>query len=386
MKITQVYELVNNMTKEVLGETEVLQEDLSNVVDIGGKLQEKLGVDNYCNELANRIGRTIFVNRPYSGELQTILKDYWEYGSILAKVRGEIPEAIENESWELVDGASYDPHVYKKPKVYEKFYNQATTFQIQVSITSLQVQESLKSPEDYVKFISMIEGNVQLSMEIKIEELAKRCVNNFIGETLFDAYKSGTTYTGVGNTRAINLFARYKASHPDTTLTVATALQDKEFIRYCVEVMTLTMNRMKAVSKLYNIEGTTKHTPKDYLHVVLLNDFESATQVYLQSDTYHNELVSLPKHETISYWQGSGTDFAFDSVSKINVITAKSNNVTASGILGVMFDDEALGVLQPRREVTTMNTPNAQFMNYWHKFTSRYFNDLAENFVVFFIA
>ena len=196
MKITQVYELVNNMTKEVLGETEVLQEDLSNVVDIGGKLQDKLGVDNYCNELANRIGRTIFVNRPYSGELQTILKDYWEYGSILAKVRGEIPEAIENESWELVDGASYDPHVYKKPKVYEKFYNQASTFQIQVSITTLQVQESLKSPEDYVKFISMIEGNVQLSMEIKIEELAKRCVNNFIGETLFDAYKSGTTFTG----------------------------------------------------------------------------------------------------------------------------------------------------------------------------------------------
>lgn len=121
MKITQVYELVNNMTKEVLGETEVLQEDLSNVVDIGGKLQDKLGVDNYCNELANRIGRTIFVNRPYSGELQTILKDYWEYGSILAKVRGEIPEAIENESWELVDGASYDPHVYKNQKFMKSF-------------------------------------------------------------------------------------------------------------------------------------------------------------------------------------------------------------------------------------------------------------------------
>ena len=79
----------------------------------------------------------------------------------------------------------------------------------------------------------------------------------------------------------------------------------------------------------------------------------------------------------------------------VNITTASGKTVAQGGIigmvfdkkaLGVMFDDEALGILQPRREVTTMNTPNAQFMNYWHKFTSRYFNDLAENFVVFFIA
>ena len=124
----------------------------------------------------------------------------------------------------------------------------------------------------------------------------------------------------------------------------------------------------------------------DYLHVGLLSDFAKAADAYLQSDTYHNEFTKLPNAETVPYWQASGTSYDFDSVSKIDVKTASNNTVSQTGILGVMFDRDALGVTNLDRRVTTNYNPKAEFYSNWYKFDAGYFNDLSENFVVFFVA
>ena len=90
--------------------------------------------------------------------------------------------------------------------------------------------------------------------------------------------------------------------------------------------------------------------------------------------------------ETVPFWQGTGTDYSFGAVSKINVKTPTGKTVEQDGILGVVFDRDALGVANFNRRVTTNWNPKAEFWNYWHKQDARYFNDYQEQCVVFYIA
>lgn len=384
MQVKQIYTLVNDVTKEVLGKEALMLEDLSNVVDVGTEIINANAVDNYVRTLVDRIGRVVFVNRPYSGGAPSVLMDGWEYGSVLEKIAADIPEATENESWELEDGVSYDPNIFYKPKVYAKFFNSKVTFEVPVSITERQVKESFTSPTQLNAFLSMIYNAVDKSMTIKLDGLVERTINSMIGETFHAEFADGK-YTGKTSVKAVNLLYEYNTAF-SKTLTVAQAMKDPEFIRYASYAMGLYIDRMKKISTLFNIGGRDRFTPRDMLHLVALNDFDKAASTYLYGDTYHNQFVSLPKYETVPYWQGSGVDYSFDSISQINIKTGSGDTINAKGIIAVMFDRDALGVTNLNRRVTTNYNPKAEFFSNWYKFDAGYFNDLNENFVVFYVA
>jgi hypothetical protein len=383
MTVAQIYDIINPITKEILGETAVVNEDLSNIVDIGKELFDATEVDNYVKSLVNHIGRVIFVNRPYSGGAPSVLMDGWEYGSVLEKISAELPEATENESWELTDGASYDPNIFYKPKVSAKFFNKKVTFEIPMSFTEKQVKESFSNASQLNGFLSMLYNAVDKSMTIKIDSLVMRTINNMIAETLHDFSNIGD-YTGTG-IRAVNLLKLYN-DDKGTTLTAEKSIKDPDFIRFASYIMGLYMERLSKISSLFNIGGKDRFTPRDLLHVILLSDFAKASDSYSMSSTFHNEFVALPKGEIVPYWQGSGTDYSFNSVSSINVKTASGDTVNASGIIGVMFDRDALGVTNLDRRVTTNYNPKAEFFSNWYKFDAGYFNDMNENFVLFYVA
>lgn len=383
MTVAQIYNIINPITKEILGETAVVNEDLSNIVDIGKEIFDATDVDNYVKSLVNHIGRVIFVNRPYSGGAPSVLMDGWEYGSVLEKISAELPEATENESWELTDGASYDPNIFYKPKVSAKFFNKRVTFEIPMSFTERQVKESFSNASQLNGFLSMLYNAVDKSMTIKIDSLVMRTINNMIAETLHDFNNSGD-YTGTG-IRAINLLKLYN-DDKGTDLTAEKSIKDPDFIRFASYIMGLYMERLSKISSLFNIGGKDRFTPRDLLHVILLSDFAKASDSFSMSSTFHNEFVALPKGEIVPYWQGSGTDYSFTSVSSINVKTASGDTVSASGILGVMFDRDALGVTNLDRRVTTNYNPKAEFFSNWYKFDAGYFNDMNENFVLFYVA
>lgn len=384
MQVKQIYTLVNDVTKEVLGKEALMLEDLSNVVDVGTEIINANAVDNYVRTLVDRIGRVVFVNRPYSGGAPSVLMDGWEYGSVLEKIAADIPEATENESWELEDGVSYDPNIFYKPKVYAKFFNSKVTFEVPVSITERQVKESFTSPTQLNAFLSMIYNAVDKSMTIKLDGLVERTINSMIGETFHAEFADGN-YTEKTSVKAVNLLYEYNTAFTKT-LTVAQAMKDPEFIRYASYAMGLYIDRMKKISTLFNIGGRDRFTPRDMLHLVALNDFDKAASTYLYGDTYHNQFVSLPKYETVPYWQASGVDYSFDSISQINIKTGSGDTINAKGILAVMFDRDALGVTNLNRRVTTNYNPKAEFFSNWYKFDAGYFNDLNENFVVFYVA
>lgn len=392
MTVKQVAELVNNATNEALGydadgnAIAPLNEDLSNVVDVGNAVFNASAVDNYVKSLVNHIGKVVFVNRPYSGSAPSVLVDGWEYGSVLEKISSDLPEATENESWELENGTSYDPNIFYQPKVEAKFFNKRVTFEVPMSFTEKQVKESFSSAEQLNGFISMLYNEVEKSMTVKLDELIMRTINNFTATTLYNEYPDAD-YTTRSGVRAVNLLYKYNQQY-NTALTAEQAIYSPEFIRYAVTEMKRTRRRMSKISRVFNIGKKARFTPTDMLKTVLLEDFRANAEVYLYDGVgqFKDGNLQLPASEGVAYWQGSGDDYDFDSVSKIDVTTAESNSVTATGILAVMFDRDALGVANLDRRTTSNYNPKAEFYSNWSKMDAGYWNDQNENFVCFFVA
>ena len=374
MLMTQVYELANSVTQEVLGETAVVNEDLSNVVDIGDQIANLNLLDHYVRTLVDHIGKMIFVNRSYSGTAPSILMDSWEYRSILEKVTYDgLPEAEENESWELTDGEEYNPNIFTQPQVSAKFFDKRVTFEVPMSFAERQVKSAFSSAAQLNAFFSMIYTAIDKSMTVKTDGLIERTINNFIGETL---------YTGANTPRSINVLASYNTA-AGASLTADEAIYNPEFIRHASYLIKLYSDRLVKISTLFNGGGKDRFTPKDMQKIVMLSEFKTAADVYLQSDTFHKELTSLPNADEVPYWQGSGVAYDFKSTSAINVKTSAGNTVAQAGILCAIFDRDALGVSNLSKRVTTDWNAKGEFWNNWYKFDAGYFNDFNENGIVF---
>ena len=394
MQVKQIYTLINSVSKEVLGNSEIVSEDLTGLVDLGNEVFNQNAVDNYVKSLVNHIGKVVFVNRPYAGKIPSVLMDAWEFGSVLEKISADLPEAEENKSWDLKDGTEYSQDVFHKPKVTAKFFNSRVTFEVPVSITERQVKESFSNAEQLNAFLSMIYNAVEKSITIKTDALIMRTINNMIAQTLladsesFGGGESGSAaanYTSASTARCVNLLKLYN-DNKGTTLTAAKALTDPDFIKFASYTIGLYTDRLASISNVFNIGGKPRFTPRENLHVVLLSDFEKAARAYLYSDTYNKEQVLLPNAESVPFWQGSGTKYDFESTAHIKIKETGGKSVEISGVLGVMFDRDALGVCNLNRRVTTNYNAKAEFFNNYYKFDAGYFNDTNENFVVFFVA
>lgn len=379
MKVTQLKDIVNTVTGEVLGKDNLVAEDLSNLVDVGNEIINTDNVDNYVKKLIDRIGKVIFVNRLYAGGVPSVLMDSWEFGSIVEKISADMPEADENDSWNLQDGTTYSQDTFYQPKVSAKFFNSKVTFDVKLSFTTQQVKESFSSVNELNAFLSMLETGVKNSMTVKLDSLIMRTINNMTAQTLYKGQAM----------QKVNLLTGYNAL-TGQQLTASKALLDKEFLKYASLVIKQYQARITKMSTLFNQGSKARFTNINDLHTVLLSDFADSAEVYLMSDTYHNDNVSLPQHETVPYWQGSGKTYAFTDTSTINVKindgTKTAKAVTQSGIVGVMFDTNALGVSNLNQRTTTAYNARAEFYTNFYKMDAGYFNDLNENFVVFYVA
>lgn len=379
MKVTQLKDIVNTVTSEVLGKEDVVSEDLSNLVDVGNEIINTDNVDNYVKKLIDRIGKVIFVNRLYAGGVPSVLMDSWEFGSIVEKISADMPEADENDSWKLENGQEYSQDTFYQPQVSAKFFNSKVTFDVKLSFTTQQVKESFTSVNELNAFLSMLETGVKNSMTVKLDSLIMRTINNMTAQTLYKGQAM----------QKVNLLTAYNTA-TGTKLTADKALLDKDFLKFASLIIKKYQARITKMSKLFNQGEKARFTNINDLHTVLLSDFADSAEVYLMSDTYHNDTVSLPQHETVPYWQGSGKKYSFADVStikvKINDGTKTAKDVTQAGIVGVMFDTNALGVSNLNQRTTTAYNARAEFYTNFYKMDAGYFNDLNENFVVFYIA
>lgn len=393
MNVEQIYQVVNTVTTEVLGESAIVNEDLSNIVDVGQTIANlgSAAFENYTRTLIDHIGRVVFVNRPYAGSAPSVLMDAWEYGSILEKIQADMPTAQANDSWQLTDGQTYVQDTFRKPNVSAKFFNNRTTFETQMSFAERQVKSAFDSVSQLNAFFSMLDTAIYNGQTVKTDALIMRTINNAIATTIANSFGNGTGagYSTGTSVKAVNLLYMYNQNYPDATInTLAEAMSNDRFIRFASYNMALYVDRMRKLSTVFNIGGKARFTPQDRLHFVMLNDFAKAADVYNQSDTFHEQFTALPNAETVPYWQGSGTNYDLDSITSINVSIDNggdtATDIVASGIIGVMFDRDALGVCNQDRRVTTHYNARAEFFNNWYKVDAQYFNDFNENIVVFY--
>ena len=380
MRVDQVYEIVNDLTRVYIGEEDLISEDLNNIVDIGKRVIDLSNLDKYVNSLIDRIGKVKFVDRVYTTKTPSLLMESWEFGAILEKIQYEgLPEAEINDTWELENGVSYDTNIFTKPNVSAKFFSKKVTYDIPMSFARKQIESAFTSRGQINSFFSMIENTIDKSMTVKIDSLAMMALNNMIGISLNN--NNGLT--------KVNLLTIYNQKF-DQTLAAADAIYDPGFIRYASYVISLYIERMQRLSKLFNAGEKERFTGSPTLKAIMLSEFASAGKVYLESDTFHNEMVKLPSMDTVPYWQGSGTNYDFNSTSKIDVTinngTQAGAQVTQTGILAVLFDREAVAVSNLDRRVRTHMNERAEFVNNWYKFDCGYFNDPDENFIVFYVA
>lgn len=384
MKVDQIYEIINTITAEQLGDSVIVNEDLSNLVDLGQQFTDTVGLDNFVRSLVDHVGKVVFVDRVYGGRAPSVLVDGWEYGSILEKISVSLPEAQENEIWDLQDGESYDPYVFKKPNVTAKFFNDRITFDIQLSITTKQVKSAFDNVGQMNAFMSMLYTSVANSATVKTDALIMRAINNMIGETLYAEFPSGT-YTGVSGVRAVNLLKLYNDTVAEAeTLTADEFIRTPEAIRFAVKTFKNYIDRIKVMSTLFNMGGQERFTPDDRLHLIMLSEFANAADIYLQSDTFNDQYTALPSAERTVYWQGSGIDYGFSSTSAIKIQTSAGHTIDVSGVLAVMFDRDALGVANVDRFVTSAYNAKGDFTNNFYHFTQGMWNDGNENFIVFY--
>lgn len=388
MKVEQIYEIVNDVQEQILGTqvldddgnvvtgaTNVLQQDLSNIVDVGREILNLTSVDNYVRKLNDRIAKTLFVNRPYAGTCTSVLMDAWEYGAIVQKIAyEELPEAEENPAWNLQNGQSYDYTKFTSPKVSAKFFGNKTTFQIPMSFPKEQVKSAFSSASELNAFYSMIETGINTSATVKTDLLIASTINNFTAGII----KANNPM------QSVNLLKMYNEQFPEDEQTVISCLTSPEFIRYATMQISLWSSRMIRLSKLFNVGGKDRFSSYQNQHMIALDVFTKASKMYLESDTYNKEEVALPKCEEVPYWQACGNDYSFDAISKIYVKNGEMD-VQKKGILAIIFDRNALGVSNVKNHNESIYNPVGEFFNNWYKYDAGYFNDFNENGVVFYV-
>ncbi|MBO7713757.1 MAG: hypothetical protein J6S85_09325 [Methanobrevibacter sp.] len=378
MEVTQIADIVNQTTLEITGKEDLASSDLNKVVEIGSEvIDNDKTLDHYTNSLIDRIGKVVFVNRPYTGSTPSVMMDSWEYGAILEKIQYEgLPEAEDNDSWNLVDGQSYDPNVFHKPTVSAKFYSERRTFDIEMSFARRQIKTAFTSGAQIQAFFAMIETAISNGMTVKMDSLVQFTLANAIATIYSNKLTHPIQY--------YDLVTAYRTATGDSTVTPENAMVKPEFTRWASMTIKRVIARMRRLNTLFNTGEKYRHTPKDRLHLILHSDFTAAAEAYLYGDTYHNEFVKLPQAEEVPFWQGSGKSFNWSDTSKIIVTpTGGDSPVTVNNIVGIAFDRDALGVSNLDRRVTTNWNPKAEFTNNWYKFDAGYFNDFNENIVVF---
>lgn len=399
MKVTQIASVLNlTIEKEITGEVDLIKEDLSNIVDVGKAVtslfQSGNDVNSFVSTLIDQIGKVQFVDRTYRSQAPNILKDSFEYGSILMKVRAEVPDFQENTTWKLgalngygiKDKEELDPFVISAPTATQKVYNSKVTYEAPITIGEVQLKQAFTSAEEMGRFIAMIENRIQLKMTLSTDALIMRTINNLIGLKIGRANASPSASDNV-----VNLLAIYNAAvGAGNTLTAEAALRNTDFLRFATKTISLYKEYMKSASTKYNEGGYLTFTPEDRLKFVVLSEFAKDMETYLYSDTYHNEFVKLAGYSTVPYWQsqGEGVDnFAIRSAIDVACTDGTSNfAVVQEGIVAVLFDDEAAAVVNENYRVTSQYNARGEYTNYFYKWDAGYMNDIMENCVVFLVA
>lgn len=375
--VNQVYQMVNDAAKEALGQQAVTVKDTGSLVSLGEQIQVTENVETFYKTLVNRIGRTVVAVRAFEINERSVMRNEMEWGVIYQKISFKPRNAVENPSWKTETQANpYD--IEPQTTVVQKLFSVMGTYSYEDSIPDYQLFTAFTTPAAMAAFISGIYTNMYNYLKIAEANLANLAVNTYMAGAM----------SGTNTAQKRNLLKEYNDKFTKT-LTVEQALTDASFLKFASKTINDTIKQFTSPSAIFNAEGIVRQTTKDKLVVEVLSQFATATTSYMESDTYHNELVKLPRYEEVNYWQASGTGFSFEDVSTIdiqNANIAKGAEVKKTGIVAFVHDYDAVASIIYRRRSNSIYNPRAERYNVMEKADKGYAVDLSENGVVFYMA
>lgn len=387
MKVKQISSMLNTVFGEILGDTGLITEDMSNLVSAGQIITSSTqfgdNFENYAGKIVDKVGRTVFADRVYRAKDLGIWRDSWEYGSVLEKIRVDVGDYEDNCEWDLTKpgttGLDYNENLqqhieelfkFVPASTQAKYFNLKTTFKTVISITRKQLKSAFNGASEMARFIGMIENRIMSKMEIAKDQLQRRTLVNLIGTKVH----AGTV---------VDLKAEFEAAGGATIATLAAALKDPDFLKFAAKKVTMDREFMTEPSKIYNDGDFYTHTPIEDSRLIVLADLDAGLKFNLYGDTYNEEFVKLNNYKTVPFWQGSGTAMALADRSSINIKTAGGDTVNAGGILGILFDRDAAMVCNEDPEVRSQYNADGNFTNYFYTYDCSFFNDFDENAIVY---
>lgn len=388
MKVNQISGLLNSVFGEVLGETGLISEDLSNLVSAGTVITSSTdfgdNFDNYAKAIVDKVGKTIFADRIYRAKDLGIWRDYFEYGSVLEKIRVDVGEYEDNCEWDLTKmgttGLDYNENIqnhieelfkFVPANVQAKYFNLKTTFKTVISITRKQLKSAFDSASSMARFIGMIENRILSKMEIAKEELQRRAIGNFIGTKI------------ATNSNVVDLKAAFEAAGGAVIASFDAALQNADFLRFAAKRITMDREFMTQPSKIYNDGQFYSHTPVEDSRLIVLSDLDAGLKFNLYGDTYNEEFVKLDNYKTIPFWQGTGVSMGIAARSALNITTSSGQTVKRNGILGILFDRDGIMACNEDPEVRSQYNADGNFTNFFYCYDASFYNDFDENGIIY---
>lgn len=384
--ISQIKDIVNDAAEDALGTSVAAQElDTTSFVSLGKAIEIANAYEGFFGALVNRLVKTVYFIRTYEAKTRSILRDEHEYGAFVQKVYYTMPEAVDNESFNIPQNNTYtqaSPYdVTGVVAVSALIYGGQGTYSFEI----IRPEEAIKTAFlDETSMYGFING-IYMAIENKVKLAEERLIATAANTAMALALKNG---------KARNLLTEYNTAHAGATLTVAQALESADFLKYASKEIARTKANMAKMSTVFNVDGYETFTSENNLVVEMLSEFAKATDMYLQADTFHDELVALPNYEEVPYWQASGGSFQFSVCSAINVtnealaLDAEDDETTISqsGIICFMHDIENVACYFGRRTTWEMWNPRSEVMVHGTKARTGYAVDKHANGIVFYIA
>ena len=390
----QIYTIVNEVAKQAMGSKAINVVDNTGLIALGNTvLSNDSTKNNFINALTDRIGRTIVSYRAYHSHFPDFERDSIEWGNILQKIKIEMPEAEEDQSYNLTDGTSVDQYKINKAKVNQLLFTTETPWQTHITVHLDDLEKAFLSSDAMGVFISSMFGEVQNRIELAMENLSMDCVNNYIAELISRKNSSPS--------RVINLLTEYKEkTGVDHTTAPIKALNDEEFLKYVVrrinsisttmEYMTNGMFNQSVFPEDATKVANSRHTPKSEQKMMLFIDLVNALKTNINSKAFNMEQVAIDiPFKTVPFWQSlaSPSNIKIKHTSGFNESDNESDSVDASLVMGILYDREAMGTF--KKKYSSLTSPiNAagKYYNVFYHMITMYYNDLTENAVVFLLA
>lgn len=379
LSIEQVSSILNAVYSQATGDAALANVNTSDFTSVATTTL-KTGYDTVSNSISQVLGRTIFSVRPYQAKFKGLEATSQRWGNHTRKLTVVDGQAENNPEYSLTDGQTYSPFVVNKPETLQtNFYGQSTYMRT-VTIYDNQLDVAFQGPEQFASFVTMVMTNMSDLLEQSREILARGALANFI------AGKSAAS-NGV-----IHLVTEYNAV-AGTSLTAQTVRQPANFVPF----MKWAYGRIKTLAQLMaershefhiNVTGkeVARHTPADRLKLYMLAGDINDVEASVLSSVYNDEYLRLADHESVSYWQALDTPSGILATPTYmqadGTLVTASAPVAVNNVLGVMFDDEAIGVNFFDQTTTTDRNGRHRFTN-WNFFENqRYWNDFTENGLV----